>query len=209
MYHTEPLSAIHTGGEIKRHTGKIREFASVTGAKMHPGCKTSNHSGKPNHKYHPGKKQYSSVQRTGAFIVTLSISYWMTEKEDWEWYDCCNTYTKKAGKGCANMWTCCGEVEGNTECKLGANKVWDCCGALWGDKGCEDVTKDKKLWSCCRQKTDSEGCEKVYACCNRSGKGCYEYYPCCNQRSDAEPCTEKCVNCKENWGTGEGCVQTN
>ena len=204
--HIKPLSAKHTGKEVKRHRGKIRKFPIITAEKIHPGCQTNHHSGRADHKYHPGKIQYKSVTRTAAFIFTLSISEWVTKEEDWGWYDCCNTHIKKAGKGCANKWTCCGQREENKKCNLGSNKRWDCCDGLWNAKGCQDVTKDKELWSCCKQSRTSKGCFKVYDCCNRSGEGCYPYYPCCDGDRYSEGCTLRCGNCREDWGTGQGCV---
>lgn len=108
------------------------------------------------------------------------------------------------GDGCVTKWTCCNERSNITLCSV--NGRWSCCGKGIS-LGCQDITTTGKVWNCCNNSETSTGCGTVFDCCGKVD-GCIDYYPCCDQGPKSKGCKLKCVNCRKDWGTGDGCVKT-
>jgi len=60
------------------------------------------------------------------------------------------------------------------------------------------IPKDKK-------DSDIKGCKEKYECCNGLPKSIGCCYKCCNENIKHDGCQQRCQQCKQLWGSQNGC----
>ena len=90
--------------------------------------------------------------------------FWARNKEEWQWWTCCNEYIGLAGDGCELKWSCCKKKSDKKHC---IEKRWSCCNGFYGISGCKQRFKPAR-YSCCGENND--GCKVGWKCCNNGSQ---------------------------------------